>query len=63
MQNQMIYAPDGRVIWSFPVGDSRGWPYKSVNGQQTEASKALQSAKGQHKPTPKDLNDIEDALL
>ena len=39
------------------------WPFPSVNGQQTPQSKALQSDKGQHKPTPKDLNDIEDALL
>ena len=53
MQNQVIYAPDGRVVWPFP----------SVNGQQTPQSLALKSDKGLHKPTPKDLNDIEDALL
>ena len=39
------------------------WPFPSVNGQQTAQSKELQSDKGQHKPAPKDLNDIEDALL
>ena len=49
----VTYTSDDRVVWPFP----------SFNGQQTEASKALQSDKGQHQPTPKDLNDIEDALL
>ena len=39
------------------------WPFPSVNGQQTPQSLALKSDKGQHKPTPKDLHDIEDALL
>lgn len=53
MQNQVIYTPEGRVVWPFP----------SVNGQQTPQSLALKSDKGQHKPTPKDLHDIEDALL
>lgn len=53
MQNQVIYTQDGHVVW----------PFKSVNGQQTPQSKALQSDKGQHKPTTKDLTDIEDALL
>ena len=48
---QVTYTPDDRVVWPFP----------SVNGQQTPQSKALQSDKGQHKPTPKDLTDIEDA--
>ena len=50
---QVTYTPDGRVVW----------PFKTVNGQQTPQSKALQSDKGQHKPMPKDLTDIEDALL
>ena len=39
------------------------WPFPSFNGQQTESSKALQSDKGQHRPTPINLTDIEDALL
>lgn len=39
------------------------WPFKTINGQQTEDSKALKSDKGQHRPTPINLNDIEDALL
>lgn len=39
------------------------WPFKYVNGHQTPQSKALQSDKGQHQPTPINLNDIEDALL
>ena len=42
---------------------STPWPFKYVNGHQTPQSKALQSDKGQHKPTPRDLTDIEDALL
>ena len=49
----VTYAPDGRAVWPFPF----------VNGQQTPQSLALKSDKGQHKPTPKDLNDIEEALL
>jgi hypothetical protein len=44
---------DGRINWPFP----------SVNGQQTPASVALMADKGQHKPTPKDLSDIEGALV
>ena len=44
---------EGRAVWPFP----------SVNGQQTLQSLALQSDKGQHKPTPINLTDIEDALL
>ena len=51
--NELLVTAKGRVVWPFP----------SVNGQQTPQSKALQSDKGQHQPTPKDLTDIEDALL
>lgn len=39
------------------------WPFPSINGQQIPQSMALQSNKALHKPTPKDLTDIEDALL
>lgn len=39
------------------------WPFPTINGQQTPQSKALQSNKALHKPTPKDLTDIEEALL
>lgn len=39
------------------------WPFKDVNGHQTAQSRALQADKGQHKPTPFDLTDIEEALL
>lgn len=28
--------------WPFPAGDSRGWPFPSVNGEQTPDSVALQ---------------------
>lgn len=52
-EHKVTYTPDWHVAWPFP----------SVNGQQTPQSLALQSDKGQHKPTPKDLIDIEDALL
>ncbi len=42
------------------------WPFKYVNGQQTQQSRALQSDKGQHRPsganTPINLSDIEEAL-
>ena len=44
---------DGRINWPFP----------SVNGQQTPASLALMADKGQHRPTPINLDDIEEALL
>ncbi len=55
--NELLLTAEGRVVWPFP----------SFNGQQTEASKALmalragQSDKGQHRPIPINLNDIEDA--
>jgi hypothetical protein len=39
------------------------WPFKYVNGHQTPQSKALMADKGQHRSTPFDLNDIEEALL
>lgn len=39
------------------------WPFKYVNGQQTPQSVALQDDKVQHRPTPFNLNDIEDALI
>lgn len=51
--NKVSYTPDGHVVWPFPT----------INGQQTPQSKALQSNKALHKPTPKDLTDIEDAPL
>jgi hypothetical protein len=53
MQNQVKYTPEGRVVWPFPF----------VNGQQTEQSKALQADKSQHRPTPINLDDIEEALV
>lgn len=39
------------------------WPFKYVNGQQTEHSKALERDKQAHKLTPFDLEQCEDALL
>jgi hypothetical protein len=43
------------------------WPFKYVNGQQTQESEALQRSveadKGQHKASEFDLNQCEDALL
>ena len=39
------------------------WPFKTANGQQTPQSLALQSNKELHRPTPINLNDIEDAPL
>ena len=51
------------VMTGEKMGKSTLWPFPSVNGQQTPQSKALQSDKGQHKPTPKDLTNIGDALL
>lgn len=50
---ELLTFKDGPVVWPFPT----------INGQQTAQSKALQSDKGQHKPTPINLTDIEDALL
>lgn len=31
--------------WPFPAGDSRGWPFPYVNGEQTPDSVALETAK------------------
>ena len=53
MKALLVTADNGRINWPFP----------SVNGQQTPESLALMADKGQHKPTPKDLSDIEDALV
>ena len=39
------------------------WPFPTINGHQTPQSLALQSNKALHKPTPKDLTDIGEALL
>lgn len=39
------------------------WPFPTINGEQTPQSLALQSNKELHRPTPKDLTNIEDALL
>lgn len=53
MQNQMIYAPGGRVVWPFP----------SVNGHQTPQSMALMLDKSQHKPTQFDISTVEESPL
>ncbi len=53
MKALLVTTDNGRINWPFP----------SVNGQQTPASVALMADKGQHRPTPIDLTDIEDALL
>ena len=50
-------------VWPFPAGDSRGWPFKFVNGQQTDQSKALMLDKEAQKPVQFDLSTIEEALL
>lgn len=39
------------------------WPFPTINGQQTPKSRALMLDKTQHKPTPVNLDDIEDAPL
>ena len=39
------------------------WPFPSVNGQQTDQSKALMLDKDAHKPVQFDLNQFEDAPL
>lgn len=39
------------------------WPFPTINGAQTDASKALQDDKQAHKPDPYDLTQCEDALL
>lgn len=50
---QVTLDTEGRVVWPFP----------SINGHQTPQSLVLQSNKALHKPTPKDLTDIGEALL
>lgn len=39
------------------------WPFKHVNGQQTEHSKALERDKKAHKSTPFNLEQCEESLL
>jgi hypothetical protein len=58
MKFKVTQSLDGVYVW-----ERKPWPFPTVNGQQTEQSRALQSNKTLHKPTPKDLTDIEEALL
>lgn len=58
MKFKVTQSLDGVYVW-----ERKPWPFPTVNGQQTPQSKALQSNKALHKPTPINLNDIEDALL
>jgi len=51
--NILLVTADGRIPWPFPT----------VNGTQTDASKALQDDKQAHKPKTYDLTQCEDALL
>ena len=51
--NKVTLDTEGRVVWPFP----------SINGQQTEQSRALMLDKSQHKPDKPSLSDIEEALL
>ena len=39
------------------------WPFKYINGEQTEHSKALECDKKAHKSTPFNLEQCEDAFL
>ena len=39
------------------------WPFPSVNGQQTDQSKALMLDKEAHKPVQFDLSTVEEALV
>lgn len=39
------------------------WPFPSINGQQTDQSKALMLDKEAHKVIPFDLSTIEEALV
>ena len=49
----MLYREPVRIVWPFPT----------VNGQQTDQSKALMLDKEAHKVLPFDLSTIEEALL
>ena len=53
MQEPITFTLDGRAIWPFP----------SVNGQQTNQSKALELDRQAHKPVPFDLSTIEESPL
>ena len=44
--------------WPFPAGDSLGWPFPYVNGEQTPDSVALVTAK-----QPKPLTQYEQVML
>ena len=58
-----LYREPVQIVWPFPAGDSRGWPFKFVNGQQTNQSKALMLDKEAHKLVQFDLSTTEEALL
>ena len=51
--NELLVTADGRVVWPFP----------SVNGQQTDQSRALMLDKSQHNVTQFDLSTVEEALI
>jgi hypothetical protein len=51
--NKVTLDTEGRVVWPFP----------SVNGQQTDQSRALMLDKSQHKPVPFDISTVEESLL
>lgn len=53
-----LTSEDGRIIWPFPAGDSQGWPFPSVNGEQTPDSVALVTSK-----PDKPLTDYEKVML
>lgn len=58
MKFKVKQSLDGAFVW-----ERKPWPFPAINGQQTPQSLALQSNKALHKPTPKDLTDIGEALL
>lgn len=39
------------------------WPFPTINGQQTDRSRALMLDKSLHKPDKPSLSDMEEALL
>ena len=49
--------------WPFPTGDSRGWPFPYVNGEQTPDSKALQANKSAHSAPKFDPSTCEESPL
>lgn len=64
MQEPTMILKRSGILIEIPIRKSDFiWPFPSVNGQQTDQSKALEFDKQAHKPAQFDLSTVEDAPL